>query len=262
MAGSYSFPPIFPKSEPIDVDEPFLPQQSVNASSYFIGSTNSYLSEIEKQIEYHQKHLRYFKELHAVVRTKGLDSAVSFELVNSKQLPKKPQLFSLKRKLERSTSVSNLSETPLEKKKKGLELLNALPSFLLKEEVFITSPIDVPQIPTFNYLEINIEKIRDIIVKGEQVVQYRGTHCLVESVQFGLWLEHLYELNKGHFHDFVSSNLSYEIRWINKIRQMAKLFNTYTKLQQLNIGLTRAVNITAELKKAFAEDPYTALKWI
>jgi hypothetical protein len=256
MASSYSFPPILP----IDVDEPFLPQP-VNASSFFIGSTDSYLSEIEKQIDYHQKHLRYFKELHSVVRTKGLDSAVTFEIIQSKQLPKKPQLFSLKKKLERSASVSNLSETPLEKKK-GLALLNALPSFFLKEEVFSTPPSDVPQIPTFNYLEINIEKIKDIILNSEKVVQYRDTHCLVESVQFGLWLEHLYELNKGHFNDFVSSNLSYEIRWINKIRQMAKLFNTYTKLQRLNIGLTRAVNITTELKKAFAEYPFEALEWI
>jgi hypothetical protein len=247
MDRSNSFPPILP----VNVE---------TSNSYFIGSTDSYLSEIEKQIEYHQQHLRYFQELHSVVRTKGLDSAVTFELVQSKQLPKKPQQFSLKKKLERSASVINLSEKSLDKKK-GLDLLNALPSLLLKDEIFITPPSDVNSIPTFNCLEKNIDTIKDIIVKGEQVVNYRNTHCLIESVQFGLWLEHLSELKKGHFADFVSSNLTMTISWINKIRSMAKLFNQCDKLQQLNIGFTQAVNITPELRKAFAENPSKLLEW-
>lgn len=209
------------------------------------------LKAIEEHIKYHSEHLTYWKEVEKAFNHQGEQSAVGYEALHKKTLPKKPQNFSF---------LSHAKTSPQPSKKleqmKGQELLDELENYVIKDR------IDGCDIPVFNDSMEDVDKIKNIVKNSGKIIDQKQSTLLKDYVCYGLWMLKLSMcLEPTDFKHFVEQNCNISVSWGYKIMKVAKVFNLYSRLQQLNITITTAVKIISNLQSALQVFPTAAYKW-
>lgn len=191
-----------------------------------------FILNVEQNIRFFQEHLTFYQKLLDIYKNEGKEAAAEYKRKHYKKLLKRPKATS-------PVSGKKKTITSL----KGNELLAALKPLLGDS----TEPSEVTP---FNEEERDVDEIKSIIIRGEKAVHARHRQVLKDAVILGLWLDKLAKLYYNSFNTFVKENIKLGPRWVRRLRSVTRVFCKYTKLQNLNITLSVAVQIASSVETA------------